>query len=111
YQSLYNTNQPVAHFVEDGSYLKLREANVSYTLTRDQLGKLGRVFEDIRFSVIGRNLLTFTNYSGLDPEVSSPAFNSSEISDANNDDPTNFNIDSFSYPNFRTISGSIQFRF
>lgn len=111
YQALYNTNQPVAHFVEDGSYLKLREANISYTLTKDQLGSLGRVFDDIRFSLIGRNLLTFTNYSGLDPEVSSPAFNSSEISDANNDDPTNFNIDSFSYPNFRTISGSIQFRF
>ncbi|MGY2132753.1 SusC/RagA family TonB-linked outer membrane protein [Hymenobacter sp. HD11105] len=51
-------------YIEDGSYVKLREASVSYTLTPKFLG-----LQNIRASLTGRNLLVFTNYSGYDPEV------------------------------------------
>jgi hypothetical protein len=51
-------------YIEDGSYVKLREASVSYTLTPKFLG-----LQNIRASLTGRNLLVFTDYSGYDPEV------------------------------------------
>ncbi len=58
-------------YVEDGSYLKLREVTLAYTLpdniARSLFGSSARY---VRLSVSGRNLLRFTGYSGLDPEVS-----------------------------------------
>jgi len=52
------------NWVEDGSYLKLRELSASYTLLTDVLG-----LRSVRFSVIGRNLFSIDNYSGYDPEI------------------------------------------
>ncbi|WP_084447801.1 SusC/RagA family TonB-linked outer membrane protein [Hymenobacter roseosalivarius] len=52
------------NYIEDGSYVKLREASVAYTLTPKFLG-----LQNVRASVTGRNLLVFTDYSGYDPEV------------------------------------------
>ena len=51
-------------WIEDGSFVKLREASVSYRLTPKLLG-----LRDLRLSLAGRNLLVFTKYSGYDPEV------------------------------------------
>ena len=55
-------------YVQDGSYLKLRELNVGYDLPPDIPQHFG--MRTARFSVSGRNLLRFTPYKGLDPEVS-----------------------------------------
>lgn len=96
---LYNTSNPTSHFVEDGTYLKLREAAVSYTLGGSTLGAVGNYVSNIELSVVGRNLLTFTDYSGFDPEVGLRS------------NSTNFRIDEYAYPNFRTYSGSIQINF
>ena len=52
-------------WIEDGSFVKLREASVSYQLTPKLLG-----LRNLRLSLAGRNLLVFTKYSGYDPEVS-----------------------------------------
>ena len=52
------------HWIEDGSFVKLREMSVSYLL-RPKFMKL----RDIRFTLAGRNLFSFDNYSGYDPEV------------------------------------------
>ena len=60
YRAFYNTNNPSSYFVEDGTYLKLRELSLSYRFGKEQLGNLGNVFESINISAIGRNLLTFT---------------------------------------------------
>jgi len=58
-------------FVEDGSYLKLRELNLTYTFKKETVKKLfGNLFSKFRIGVSGRNLLTFTKYSSYDPEVS-----------------------------------------
>lgn len=52
------------NWVEDGSYLKLREFSVSYTFFPDFLG-----LNSLRASLVGRNLLSIDNYSGYDPEI------------------------------------------
>jgi len=58
-------------YVESGTYLKLREVNLSYNVPdRITSGIFGRGIRTVRLSLTGRNLLRFTPYSGLDPEVS-----------------------------------------
>ncbi|HEV2751771.1 MAG TPA: SusC/RagA family TonB-linked outer membrane protein [Gemmatimonadales bacterium] len=55
-------------YVQDGSYLKLREVSVGYDLPPDLPQHFG--MRTARISFTGRNLLRFTPYKGLDPEVS-----------------------------------------
>jgi TonB-linked SusC/RagA family outer membrane protein len=58
-------------YIQDGSYLKLREVNLSYNLPDGLTSRLfGRGIRYARLSLTGRNLLRFTSYRGLDPEVS-----------------------------------------
>ncbi len=54
-------------YIEDGSYLRLKNLQVGYTLPDALLKKAGITKARIYFS--GLNLLTFTKYSGYDPEV------------------------------------------
>ncbi|MGN0191178.1 MAG: SusC/RagA family TonB-linked outer membrane protein [Candidatus Cryptobacteroides sp.] len=54
--------------VEDGSYLRLRNISLGYTLPRQALRKMH--FDTMRVYVSADNVLTFTSYSGPDPEVS-----------------------------------------
>jgi TonB-linked SusC/RagA family outer membrane protein len=53
-------------FVEDASFVKLREISVSYSADQKWVSSIG--FSSIDFRVAGRNLHTWTNYKGLDPE-------------------------------------------
>jgi TonB-linked SusC/RagA family outer membrane protein len=58
-------------YVQDGSYLKLREVTLGYNLpTRITSSLFGSNIRYARLSLSGRNLLRFTGYRGLDPEVS-----------------------------------------
>jgi TonB-linked SusC/RagA family outer membrane protein len=97
YEAVYNFNNTTSHFTEPGSFLKLRSVSVQYRLNQDQLNRvgLGRFARGINLGVNGRNLLTFTDYSGSDPEVGSVLSRN----------------DSFSYPNARqvTFTGEINF--
>ena len=54
--------------VEDGSYLKLSNITLGYTFPRKMLSKIG--ISKLRLYATGSNLLTWTKYSGFDPEVS-----------------------------------------
>lgn len=54
-------------WLEDGSYLRLRNVQLGYTFDNDLLSRLS--LSNLRVYVSGQNLLTFTNYSGLDPDV------------------------------------------
>ena len=56
---------------------------------------LGHGVEGMRLNLIGRNLLTFTDYKGYDPEVGGAVVR----------------LDSFDYPRNRTITGSVEIRF
>jgi TonB-linked SusC/RagA family outer membrane protein len=96
----YNALDPASYFVEDGGYVKLRELSVSYDLgTRflSQVG-LGHAVRGAKISLIGRNLKTWTKYSGMDPEASAGG------------DP-NLRLDGFRYPTFRQVAGQIQLDF
>lgn len=57
-------------YLEDASYVKLREVSLSYQLPASLLGRVGSRVQSARISLEGRNLYTWTGYSGLDPEVS-----------------------------------------
>ncbi|MEQ9169204.1 MAG: SusC/RagA family TonB-linked outer membrane protein [Fulvivirga sp.] len=67
-QGIYNT-QRSSRFLEDGSYVRLKNITLGYNLPRTVLDKVG--VRSFRVYVTGQNLLTFTDYSGFDPEVSS----------------------------------------
>lgn len=56
-------------YIEDASFVKLREVSIGYNLPKKLAAQLGPV-KNVQLSLSGRNLLTVTNYSGLDPEVS-----------------------------------------
>ncbi|MHA7060147.1 TonB-dependent receptor [Aquimarina sp. M1] len=55
-------------WIEDGSYIKLRELTLSYTFPTSWIEKLK--LSNLRIYAQGRNLYTWTDYSGYDPEVS-----------------------------------------
>lgn len=57
-----------SRIVEDGSYLRLKTVSLGYNLPASILKKLN--LTQLRFHVSAQNLLTWTNYSGRDPEVS-----------------------------------------
>jgi TonB-dependent starch-binding outer membrane protein SusC len=64
-----NNNRRVSdRFLEDASYLRLKNLTLGYRLPSSIVSKVG--FSSLRIYVSGQNLLTFTNYSGFDPEVS-----------------------------------------
>jgi TonB-linked SusC/RagA family outer membrane protein len=94
YNFFYNGINPVDYFVENGTFVKIKELNVSYSFDRSTLAKLNIGLNNLRIGVIGRNLFTFTKYSGYDPEVAGLS-----------GDPYSFRFDGFSYPNFRTFTG------
>jgi hypothetical protein len=96
YVALYAAASPTDWFVEDASFIKLRELSLKYRLPRSfnvALARLGA--EQASLSLIGRNLLTFTRFSGYDPEVGSVLNR----------------IDSFDYPRYRTLTGSVEIIF
>ena len=58
-------------YIQDGSYVKIREITLSYSLPENLVGLLFRgQARAARLELSGRNLYTFTDYRGLDPEVS-----------------------------------------
>jgi TonB-linked SusC/RagA family outer membrane protein len=59
---------PSSQFVEDASYVKLREVSVSYKLNHPKI-KQWTGLSDIDIRVSGRNLVTWTDYTGIDPET------------------------------------------
>ncbi len=67
YGSLYDVNLDNAYWVEDGSYVKLREVSLTYDL-KDLVSKTDLI-KNATLSLIGRNVLTITDYTGWDPEV------------------------------------------
>jgi TonB-dependent starch-binding outer membrane protein SusC len=67
----YAANLRPSRFVEDGSYLRLKNLSIGYTLPASLASKLGMT--SARVYISGQNVLTFTNYSGMDPEVNSTA--------------------------------------
>jgi TonB-linked SusC/RagA family outer membrane protein len=58
-----NDLSPSSYFVESGSYMRVKMAQLGYTFPKN------KAFDRLRIYVQGYNLFTFTHYSGIDPEV------------------------------------------
>lgn len=86
-------NKRFADFiVEDGSFIRLKNVTLSYNLPVEKL-KIKSYISSCRIFVTGSNLLTFTKYTGYDPEVS-----------VNFDNPLAPGVDNGSYPKAKTYS-------
>ena len=82
-------------YIEDGSHMRIKNLQFGYSLPNQILSKLG--VEKWRLYISGENLLTFTNYTGVDPEIGS-SFNEGNPSSA-----FDLGIDRGVYPQARTI--------
>ncbi len=83
-------------WVEDGSFLRLKNFVFGYSIPKSALSKIG--FNKIRLYISAENLLTFTKYDGFDPEVG-------------NDGLATRGLDTGSYPVSRMFTGGIQIEF
>ena len=83
-------------FVEDGTFTKLREVSLSYRIDQDMMGSIPGLsrFRAIDLSLTGRNLFTWTDYRGYDPEVGK--------ADGDTGSAALGRVDGYTYPNFRT---------
>jgi hypothetical protein len=59
---------PISPYIEDASFVKLREVSLGYDLPRSLVSSI-RGANTMRLSLTGRNLFMWAPYSGLDPEV------------------------------------------
>lgn len=82
-------------YIEDGSYLRLKNVNIGYRFNQPFTGVSG-----IDLNLSASNLLTLTNYSWYDPDVN--AFGG---------DPSRKGVDIYSYPTSRTVNLGIKVQF
>ncbi|WP_299322871.1 TonB-dependent receptor [uncultured Maribacter sp.] len=101
-----NSNREISsRFVEDGSYIRLKNISLGYTVPSNVSEKLG--LDNLRLSLSGQNLLTFTDYSGLDPEVSYYGSGGNNNTSSN----TAQGFDFGNYPTVRTVTMSLNLKF
>lgn len=96
YASTLNSRGDTDRWLEDGSFMRLKYISLAYTLPASIIDRIG--FSNAQISISGQNLLTFTKYTGLDPE-----FNNGNIFERGHDYGA--------FPNLRTYSLGIQLGF
>lgn len=92
-----NARGDTDRWLEDGSYLRLRNVQLGYTIPNKVFGKAK--IEGARIYVSGQNLFTLTKYKGLDPDV---------VGANTNLEP---GVDNGQYPSSRIISFGLSFGF
>jgi TonB-dependent starch-binding outer membrane protein SusC len=85
-----------SYFVEDGSFLRMRNLQLGYTLPKSILNKAK--IESLRFYLSANNLFTLTRYRGFDPDIGSPSVLAA-------------GVDYGIYPQAKTFMGGIQLTF
>lgn len=96
-----NFSSNTSLLLEDAGFVKLRELSIAYTIPAPIASRIFRgVTRSTRLELSGRNLMTWTKYSGLDPEVSN--FGNQQIVR---------NIDVAPYPPSRSIFFTIDLGF
>lgn len=88
-----NSNEVSTRYLEDGSFLRLNNATLGYSLSPSKIG-LGDWISNLRLTMTGQNLFVISDYSGFDPEV-----NTGNATDG----IQTFGIDRFTYPAPRTL--------
>lgn len=92
-----NNMRSSSFYVENGSYLRLQNIQIGYTIPSSICQK-SKLFSACRFYVSGQNIFTLTGYSGLDPELG-----------INN--PLDMGVDSTRYPSSRTFTFGVNLQF
>lgn len=88
-------------YVENGSFLKCRVAQLGYTISPDAIKKAG--IDKLHFYIQATNLFTITKYTGLDPEII-PSINNNNPNGSTTNQNAAFGIDYGEYPsNQRTF--------
>jgi len=100
-ESFNNSNTVSTRFLENGSFFRLNNATLAYSLNTEKIG-LENVFQNVRFALTGQNLFVITDYSGFDPEVNTGSTSAGIQT---------FGIDRFTYPRARTFSLSLNLMF
>ncbi len=104
YQTFYNNFDANEYFVEEGSYIRLRELSVNWQLPSAIVSKLKFMnFETARLGIVGRNLWTSTDYSGYDPDVTGTS--------GLQGNPFTYRVDYFTYPQYRTFTFMLELGF
>ena len=93
----YITNDVYSRFVEDGSFLRLKNITLGYTLPQKWTSKF--YVSKLRVYATGQNLFCWNNYSGYDPEVNSL------------NDPMRPGLDWGAYPKSRVFTFGIDLQF
>jgi len=100
-----NANRQISsRFVEDGSYARLKNVALGYNLPSEVFDHIG--IESVRLSLSAQNLLTFTNYSGLDPEVNFSQGNTNSTSGN-----TVIGFDFGNYPTIQSVTFGVNVKF
>jgi len=95
--------RPSNRFLEDGSYLRLKNVMIGYTVPDKWLQTTAKgVVRGFRIYVSAQNVLTFTKYSGFDPEVGNRTINTSSLTNG---------IDAAVYPQPKAYQVGIQANF
>ena len=91
-----------SRFIEDGSFLRLSNATLGYTLKTASV--TNNYISSIRVFVTGTNLMLLTKYKGFDPEVNSPAMSVRVPIQT-------YGIDACQYPRSRTFLFGVNVQF
>jgi TonB-linked SusC/RagA family outer membrane protein len=100
-ESVTNANTVSTRYLENGSFLRMNNATLSYNLSSEKVG-LKNVFQNARISLTGQNLFVITDYTGFDPEINT----GSTLGGIQT-----FGIDYFTYPKARTFLISLNVTF
>lgn len=87
-----------SRYVEDGSYIRLKDVTLAYSIPTSIFGKIG--ISRLRVYASGTNMITLTKYTGYDPEVS-----------AYNDNDAQIGVDLSNYPTARVVTFGIDLTF
>jgi TonB-linked SusC/RagA family outer membrane protein len=88
-------NRASTRFLEDGGYLRIKTIQLGYSLPSKVVESLD--INKLRVYITGQNLFTFTNYSGLDPEVAGSILSRG--------------IDRTLYPKYKSLIFGLQLKF
>ena len=92
----YNNLNFIDQYVEDASFLRVSTLMLGYNFSF----KRNMPIKSMQLNLTGKNLFTFTKYTGFDPEVNSFSFNGGKIG-----------VDWGSYPNLRSVSMGVSVTF
>ncbi|MEI8113584.1 MAG: TonB-dependent receptor [Bacteroidia bacterium] len=89
------------YYLEDGSYFRIKTITLGYTVKKAWVERIR--LSNLRIYLTAQNPLTFTKYSGYDPEIGQ--------SNGWNASPLDFGVDAGAYPQARMVMGGLSISF